>query len=69
MREEIFVLSLLSVFNLNSTELLNIKGGKFTRTVKVWKNDKIQTIKFNDFKISESKVTVGEYEQCFNKHK
>lgn len=61
MRKEIFVLSLLSVFNLSATELLNIKGREFTREVKVWNKICIQKIKLSDFRIGKSKVTVKEY--------
>lgn len=57
----IILISIIMTFSVNATELVKIKGGEFTRNVKVWNEYKSQTIKLDDFQIAETKVTVKEY--------
>ena len=57
----IILICMIMTFSVNATELVKIKGGEFTRNVKVWNEYKSQTIKLDDFQIAETKVTVKEY--------
>ena len=59
-----FILSILiisGVFYSYAVELINIKGGEFTRKVEVWNKIRTQKIRLDDFFISKYELTVGEY--------
>ena len=62
MKKFILIILIISgVFYSYAVELINIKGGEFTREVLVWEKKCTQKIKVSNFKIAESKVTVKEY--------